>query len=78
MATSIRLAIETKKRLDILATQTGRTKAFYLREMIERGIEELEDYIWPPTCWSGCTKVMKRCIPLDRQDNILAWTINTS
>ena len=44
MATSIRLAAETEQRLDFLAAQTGRTKAFYLREVIERGIEEMEDY----------------------------------
>jgi RHH-type rel operon transcriptional repressor/antitoxin RelB len=44
MATSIRLAPETEQRLDYLATQTGRTKAFYLREIIEQGIEEMEDY----------------------------------
>ena len=44
MATSIRLAPETEKRLDFLAAQTGRTKAFYLREMIERGLEDMEDY----------------------------------
>ena len=44
MATSIRIAPETEKRLNFLATQTGRTKAFYLRELIERGLEDLEDY----------------------------------
>ena len=44
MATSIRLAPETERRLDFLAAQTGRTKAFYLRDLIERGIEDLEDY----------------------------------
>ncbi len=44
MATSIRLAPDTERRLDSLATQTGRTKAFYLREIIERGIEDMEDY----------------------------------
>ena len=44
MATSIRLAPETEQRLDYLASQTGRTKAFYLREIIEQGIEEMEDY----------------------------------
>lgn len=44
MATSIRLAAETEQRLDFLAAQTGRTKAFYLREVIERGIDEMEDY----------------------------------
>lgn len=44
MATSVRLAPETERRLDNLASQTGRTKAYYLREMIERGIGEMEDY----------------------------------
>ena len=44
MATSIRLAPETEQRLAFLASQTGRTKAFYLREMIERGLEDMEDY----------------------------------
>ena len=44
MATSIRLAPEADQRLDFLASQTGRTKAFYLRELVERGLEDLEDY----------------------------------
>ena len=35
---------ETEKRLDFLAAQTGRSKAYYLREMIEQDLEELEDY----------------------------------
>jgi RHH-type rel operon transcriptional repressor/antitoxin RelB len=44
MATSIRLAAEVERRLDALAGQTGRTKAYYLREIIERGLEDMEDY----------------------------------
>jgi len=44
MATSIRLEPDVEKRLDYLARQTGRTKAFYLREIITRGMEDLEDY----------------------------------
>ena len=44
MATSIRLAPEIEERLDSLASQTGRTKAFYLRQIIEQGIEDMEDY----------------------------------
>ena len=44
MATSIRLAPEIEQRLDYLASHTGRTKAYYLREIIEHGIEEMEDY----------------------------------
>lgn len=44
MAASIRHAPETEQRLNFLAPQTGRTKAFYLRELIERGLEDMEDY----------------------------------
>lgn len=44
MATSIRLEPETERRLDFLAAQTGRTKAYYLRKLIEQGLEDLEDY----------------------------------
>lgn len=44
MATSIRLAPETEQRLDFLASSTGRTKAYYLREIIDRGLTDLEDY----------------------------------
>ncbi len=43
MPTSIRLDPATEQRLDVLAAKTGRTKAFYLREFIERGLDDLED-----------------------------------
>lgn len=43
MATSVRLAPDIEQRLDRLAATTGRTKAYYLREIIERGIEDMED-----------------------------------
>jgi len=44
MATSIRLAPETEQRLNFLVLETGRTKAYYLREIIEKGIGDMEDY----------------------------------
>lgn len=44
MATSIRLSSETERRLDSLALRTGHTKAFYLPEMIDRGLQDTEDY----------------------------------
>ena len=43
MATSIRLEPEIEKRLDRLASETGRTKAYYLRELILKGLDDLED-----------------------------------
>ncbi|WP_375642649.1 MULTISPECIES: DUF6290 family protein [unclassified Bartonella] len=44
MTISIRLPSELETRLNNLVAKTGRTKSFYLREIIERGIEEAEDY----------------------------------
>jgi RHH-type rel operon transcriptional repressor/antitoxin RelB len=43
MATSVRLEPATELRLTRLAERTGRTKAYYLRELIERGLDDLED-----------------------------------
>ena len=43
MATSIRLDEKTERRLDKLAARTGRTKAYYLRELITGGLDELEE-----------------------------------
>jgi RHH-type rel operon transcriptional repressor/antitoxin RelB len=44
MPTSIRLSPELGSRLDRLAEKTGRSRAFYLRQIIEAGITEMEDY----------------------------------
>ena len=43
MATTVRLEPATEQRLDQLAQLTGRTKAFYLRQLIEAGLDDLED-----------------------------------
>lgn len=44
MAISIRLAPEIELRLDQLAAKTGRAKSYYLRELIEGGLDDLEDF----------------------------------
>lgn len=44
MPTTIRLSPEAESRLDFLASNTGRTKAYYLREIIEHGLDDMEDY----------------------------------
>jgi RHH-type rel operon transcriptional repressor/antitoxin RelB len=43
MPTSIRLPNDVEERLNHLAQATGRTKAFYLRMLIENGLSDLED-----------------------------------
>ena len=43
MATSIRLEPADEQRLDRLAQMTGRSKAYYLRELITDGLDDLED-----------------------------------
>ena len=43
MPTTIRLNPETQSRLDRLARETGRSKAFYLRQLIENNLSDLED-----------------------------------
>lgn len=44
MTTSFILEPEIEQRLDALTARTGRTKAFYLREIIEQGLDDIEDY----------------------------------
>jgi RHH-type rel operon transcriptional repressor/antitoxin RelB len=43
MATSIRLDPVDDTTVDYLA-KTGRTKAYYLRELVTSGLEDLEDF----------------------------------
>lgn len=43
MATSIRREPAAEQRLDRLAQMTGRSKAYYLRELITNGLDDLED-----------------------------------
>ena len=44
MAVSIRFDPQIDQRLDQLAAQTGRAKSYYLRELIEGGLDDLEDF----------------------------------
>lgn len=44
MPTSIRLEPELERCLAELAERTGRSKSFYLHEMIRRSFEDVHDY----------------------------------
>lgn len=41
--TAVRIPDETYSRLQALAARTGRTATFYIREALERHLEDLED-----------------------------------
>ena len=47
MATTIDLPPEIEDRLNLLTSATGRSKEYFLREISERGMEDIEDYYLP-------------------------------
>ena len=71
MATSIRLDPAIEQRLDHLATQTGRTKAFYLRELVARGLEDLEDYYLAAATMERVRKGEEQVFTLDEVERKL-------
>lgn len=44
MSISIQLSSEAEQRLDFLVRQTGRSKTDCLLEVIDNGLDDLEDY----------------------------------
>ena len=71
MATSIRLDSETEQRLDHLAAQTGRTKAYYLRELVRNGLEDLEDYYLAAATMERVRKGEERVLTLEEVERDL-------
>lgn len=53
---SLRLSEELETRLAELASATGRTKTFYVREAIESHIEDLEDVYLAEASYEGFQK----------------------
>ena len=75
MTTSIRLAPKADQRLDFLALHTGRPKAFYLRELVERGLEIWKTTTSQRTYWNASAKARKEPTPPRMQEQPLAWAI---
>ena len=71
MPTSIRLDPAIEKRLDRLAARTGRTKAYYLRELVQRGLEDLEDYYLASATMERVRKGEERTYTLDEAERAL-------
>ena len=66
MPTSVRLDPATEERLEHLAAATGRSKAFYLRELIEAGIDDLEDAYLGAAALEAHRRSGEATIPLDQ------------
>ena len=64
MPTSIRLSSEAEDRLNRLAMKTGRTKAFYLRRLIEDNLDDLEDAYLGQAAWEAFQASGAPAIPL--------------
>jgi RHH-type rel operon transcriptional repressor/antitoxin RelB len=71
MATSIRLDPQVEQRLDHLAAQTNRTKAYYLRELINNGLEDLEDYYLADATMERIRKGEERTYTLEEVEKSL-------
>ena len=71
MATSIRLDAATEQRLDNLANKTGRTKAYYLRELVTNGLDDLEDYYLAANTMERVRKGEERVFTLDEVERDL-------
>ena len=62
---TVRLPDELTKRLATLARATKRTKSYFIREAIERCIEDLEDAYLAETAYEDFLKSGKKSIPLE-------------
>lgn len=71
MATSIRLDPEVEQRLERLAAQTGRTKAYYLRELVTSGLGDLEDFYLAAATMERVRKGEERIYTLDEAERDL-------
>jgi RHH-type transcriptional regulator, rel operon repressor / antitoxin RelB len=65
VATSIRLDPAVEARLDRLARETKRPKAFYLRELIEQGLEDMEDAYLGAAALEAHRRSGEAAIPLE-------------
>lgn len=75
MATSkpiaIRLPVELEARLKALSERTGRPMSYYIREMINIAIDELEDEVWAQEAAEKWIRSGKETISLGELKNKL-------
>ena len=69
--TALRLPDATYDRLQALATRSGRTATFYIREAVERHLEDLEDLHAAEKAAAEHRETGGRTLSLDELDGYL-------
>ena len=64
MPITIRLTSDLEARLNRPASQTGRTKAFYLSQIVEEHLDDLEDAFLSEAAWEAFHALGEATIPL--------------
>ncbi|HHB76729.1 MAG TPA: ribbon-helix-helix protein, CopG family [Desulfobulbus sp.] len=62
---SIRLPEDLEKRLSCLSQATKRSKSYYVREAIERFLEDIEDAYLAETAYEDFLKSGENAVPLN-------------
>ena len=62
---TVRLPEDLEQRLNVLATATQRPKSFYLREALERSLEDMEDAYLAETAYERFKASGEKAIPLE-------------
>lgn len=68
---TIRLPIELEARLNILADTTKRPKSFYVREALERSLEDIEDVYLAEAALERFRASGEKAIPLEELERRL-------
>lgn len=63
---TINLPIAMEKRLAVLAHATKKTKSFYIREALERGLEDMEDAYLAESAYERFQSSGEEAIPLEK------------
>jgi RHH-type rel operon transcriptional repressor/antitoxin RelB len=68
---TIRLPEDMARRLEVLAKATRRPKSYFVREALERTLEDLEDAYLAETAYEEFLKSGEAAVPLDEVERRL-------
>ena len=68
---SIRLPVEMEQRLSVLSKATQRPKSFYVREALERSLEDIEDAYLAEAAYERFKAKGEKGIPLEEVERRL-------